>query len=269
MRADRYHAFTAELRERLAGDERVTGLVAVGSMAALDYQPDEWSDHDFFVITASGDQEALRTDLAWLPHAERILHWYRETDHGLQVVYDDGHLLEFAVFDLDELGLAGANRYRVLLDRDGVENRMAEVAATTAARPRHDDTHVFAKFVNCLQVGVGRAARGEQLSGGMFVKDLALRFLVVLLARAIPAKQASLLDDLDPFRRFDFVHPALGAELVSVLREDVPVAALGLLDVAERELRPRRPELPWALAEVVRRRIEGRNDSAPGGSASP
>jgi hypothetical protein len=26
----------------------VLGLVAVGSMAARDYEPDEWSDHDFF-----------------------------------------------------------------------------------------------------------------------------------------------------------------------------------------------------------------------------
>lgn len=256
MRPADYHAFTEELRRRLDADGRVLGLVALGSMAALDYEPDEWSDHDFFVITPAGGQEALRAEVAWLPAAERIVYRYRETEHGLQVVYDDGHLLEFAVFDLDEIRLAGVNRYRVLLDRGGVEERMAEVARTTASRPVRDDAFHFAKLVTCVQVGAGRSARGEELSGAMFVKDLALRHLLVLLARAVSAEDAALLDDLDPFRRFDLVHPTLGAELAALTRKDARTAALGLLAVAERELRPSRPDLPWQLATVVRHRIE-------------
>jgi hypothetical protein len=250
---DEYRRFSERLRERVAADERALGLVAVGSMAALDYQPDEWSDHDFFVVTAPGAQEELRVDTSWLPDTDRIVFWHRETDHGLQVFYDDGHLLEFAVFDLDELALAGVNRYRVLLDRGGVEERMAAVRAQSQERPRPDDTHQFGKFLACLQVGAGRARRGEELSGAMFVKDLAVRFLVVLLTRAVPAENASLLDDLDPLRRFDFVHPQLAGELVDLGRQDTVAAALGLLDVAERELRPRRPDLPWQLADVIRR----------------
>ena len=255
MRPPDYEAFTDELAARLAVEERVLGLVAVGSMAARDYQPDEWSDHDFFVITESGAQESFRLDVSWLPDAERIAHWYRETDHGLQVLYESGHLLEFAVFDLEEVGLAGVNRYRVLLDRGGVAARVAEVAGATAARPRPSDEHEFGKLLGCVLVGAGRARRGEELSGGMFVKDLALRFLVVLLARALPAEDSSLLDDLDPFRRFDLVHPKLGAELVALTRLETVDAALGLLTVAERELQPRLPDLPWHALEIVRRRI--------------
>ena len=64
MRIDAFRVFKDELVERLAGDERVLGLVFVGSAAERDYAPDEWSDHDFFVITRPGDQEAFRTD-AW------------------------------------------------------------------------------------------------------------------------------------------------------------------------------------------------------------
>ena len=252
-----YNGFTERLRVGLTADDRVLGLIAVGSMAAVDYEPDEWSDHDFFVVTAPGGQEELRADVSWLPDAHRIVFWHRETDHGLQVFYDDGHLLEFAVFDLDELGLAGVNRYRVLLDRGGVEARMAAVRAQTRERPRHDDTHQFGKFLACLQVGAGRARRGEELSAAMFVKDLGLRFLVVLITRAVPAEDASLLDDLDPLRRFDFVHPELARELVGLCRCETVAAALGLLDVAERELGPRRPELPWHLAAVIRRRLAG------------
>lgn len=256
MRAAEYDAFTEALRAGLERDERVVGLVALGSMAARDYQPDEWSDHDFFVITEPGGQEELREDVSWLPHAERIAHWYRETEHGLQVFYEDGHLLEFAVFDLGEIGLAGVNRYRVLLDKGGVEARVSEVAVATAARAVPSDEHEFGKFLGCVLVGAGRARRGELLSGGMFVKDLALRFLVVLLARAVPAENAGLLDDLDPLRRFDRVYPELGAELVELTRRETVAAALGLLALAERELRHRRPELAWHALEIVRGRID-------------
>ncbi len=255
MSPDEYRRFTERLRERLAADERALGLVAVGSMAAVDYQPDEWSDHDFFVVTPPGVQEELRADVSWLPDADRIAFWHRETEHGLQVFYDDGHLLEFAVFALGEIGLAGVNRYRVLLDRGGVEEQMAATRLHTQSRPRDDDRHQFGKFLACIQVGAGRARRGEELSGAMFVKDLALRFLVVLITRAVPAQDASLLDDLDPLRRFDLVYPAIARELVDLSRRDTLRAARGLLDVAERELRPRRPELPWQLAGIIRRRI--------------
>src|SRR4051812_48367660 len=98
-------------------------------MADRDYAPDDWSDHGFFVISSAGEQERLRGDLSWLPRHDGVALAFRETEHGLNVIYDDGHLLEFAVFDLDELGLAGINRYRVLLDRGGVEERVREVAA--------------------------------------------------------------------------------------------------------------------------------------------
>src|SRR3954447_20592792 len=129
MKADEYRAFTRELTERLRADERAIGLVAVGSMADRDYAPDEWSDHDFLVITRAGAQEEVRNDLSWLPNGERIALSLRETDHGLIVIYDDGHLLEFAVFDLEEIALAGVNRSHVLLDRGGVAERIAHVAA--------------------------------------------------------------------------------------------------------------------------------------------
>ena len=123
-----YIRFADALVDTLAARPDVVGLVAVGSFAT---GPDEYSDHDFFVVVRPGEQEAFRRDLSWLPDAERIALSFRETEHGLKVVYDDGHLLEFAVFDEEELGLAKVNRYRVLLDRAEVGRRMAEVRAAT------------------------------------------------------------------------------------------------------------------------------------------
>ena len=59
---DAYAAFTEALRARLEADPRVVGLVALGSMARRDYEPDRWSDHDFFVITRAAEAVARRIE---------------------------------------------------------------------------------------------------------------------------------------------------------------------------------------------------------------
>jgi hypothetical protein len=51
MHLDAYNQFTQGLVDNLSANERVLGLVAVGSMAATHHQPDAWSDHDFLIVT--------------------------------------------------------------------------------------------------------------------------------------------------------------------------------------------------------------------------
>jgi hypothetical protein len=258
LQADAYHALSAALCNNLAADTRVLGLVALGSMANRDYAPDRWSDHDFFLIVVPHEQEQFRTDLTWLPKREWVVLALRETDHGLKVVYDDGHLLEFAVFDLDELELAQVNRYRVLFDRGEVAPRMAQVAAATferSQRSNESDERLLGQFLTNLLVGVGRHARGEEISGRMFVKTTALRHLLILLERHLPSPDHSLLDNLEPTRRFERVYPMLGQELNAILEQPTPQAARGLLALAERELRPYLPDYPTAAAEVIARQL--------------
>jgi hypothetical protein len=252
VQGDEYRAFTEALQAKLADTPHVIGLVAVGSMAERDYAPDEWSDHDFFVITETGEQEALRRDLSWLPDRERIVLFFRETEHGLKVVYDNGHLLEFAVFDTDEIALAGINRYRVLLDREGVEAKTADVQAHPREQP--SDEFLFGMTVASALVAAGRAQRGEVLSASFFL-IWTLKHLTGLLARAVPSDDASILDDLDSLRRFERAYPELGAELAAIVRRAPDDAAVALLDLAERELRPRRPELEWGGFDAVRARL--------------
>jgi hypothetical protein len=252
VKPNEYRAFTGELTGRLRADERAIGLVAVGSMADRDYEPDEWSDHDFFVITPAGGQEELRNDLSWLPRDDRVALSVRETDHGLIVIYDDGHLLEFAVFDLEEIALAGVNRYRVLLDRGGVEERVEHVAATP--RPQRDDAFLFGKTVTAALVATGRARRGETLSAA-FLVTWATTYLNRLLIRTIPAANASLLDGFDSLRRFERAYPELGAELAAIVRLDPADGGPAVLDLLERELRPLRPDLAWPAVDAVRARL--------------
>ncbi|WP_420642556.1 hypothetical protein [Candidatus Leptofilum sp.] len=254
MNLARYNRFTDELKRKLDGDPRVLGLVALGSMAQLDYQPDEWSDHDFFVITIQGVQEDMRQDLSWLPHADDLVFHFRETEHGVKALYQGGHLLEFAVFNEDELRMARLNRYRVLLDKAELTPRLADLELATqdfVAHGRSDPEKRFAEFLMNIYVGVGRQARGELLSGRQFIKTFALIHLLHMLAEFLPAEEDHLLDNLDPFRRFERVYPATGKELNQILDQDTLKAAESLLLVATLHLRPYLPNYPeTAVAEV-------------------
>jgi hypothetical protein len=242
MEATEYQRFTEELRRRLEADERVVGLVALGSMAGRDYAPDAFSDHDFFVVTRPGEQEHFRKETGWVPEAGRLVLWMRETAHGVKALFDSGHLLEFAVFSPEELHLARVNRYRVLVDKGGMEETLAAVAQHTAQQGAPDDGWLLGQFLTQLLIGAGRYARGERLSGHSRVKEDALRHLLRLLARHVRSEHAALLDDLDVVRRFERVFPSLGQELNAALRLETPQAALRLLDIAERELKARLAE---------------------------
>jgi len=256
MHIDEYHAFTATLSATLAQDPRVVGLIALGSMAEQDYMPDRWSDHDFFVITEPGAQEAFRTDLSWLPDHHRIAFWLRENAHALRVVYDSGHIVEPVVLDKDELSAIDINRYLVLIDHSDVLPRIAAAATRTTEQAQEaadSDQLNGGMFLVNLIVGVGRYYRGERLSGHTYVKVYAQDHLLRLLGKYVPAPQRSLLDNLAPSRRFEQVYPELGAELDAIALLPPPDAAARLLNLAERALLDLMPGFPTADLAVARR----------------
>ena len=227
--------FTDRLLERLARDPAVLGLVTLGSSSGRPPGPDAFSDHDFFVVVRPGEQERLRGDLGWLPDAAEVALAFRETAHGLKVLYRSGHLAEFAVFDPDELGLARVNRYAVPLDRADVAARLARVREATraaAAGPPPDEAWLAGQLLTNLVVGAGRHARGERLSGHQLVRVGALQHLVALLRLGLPGEAAARLDDLDLFRRLERALPAEAAALDAGLCLPVPAAARALLAVA-------------------------------------
>ena len=256
MDQQEYHAFTNQLVANLTQRTDVLGLVAVGSMAAQDYQPDAWSDHDFYVITQTGAQEHYRKQHTWLPDHDNIVWAFQETAHGVKVIYQSGHLLEYAVFDEQELQLARSNRYRVLLDRSTIDQQMAQIAALT----NNQSTAQIAgfdigQFLTNILVGMGRYARGEVLSAHNFVKGSAVNHLVVLIQRHVHSEQHSLADNLDPNRRFELVYPTLGAELRALMVQEIPIAATGLLELFGREFTDVMTEEQHKVFEIVSRQV--------------
>lgn len=238
MQANDYRDFINHLTANLQADNRVEGLVLLGSTADQSHPPDEWSDHDFFVITTSNHQEQFRTRFDWLPDHNDIVLTVRETQHGLKVLYASGHLLEYAIFDLSEIALAKANDYRVVFDRGGVQAAMQAIASMTDARAYSPMSlqRDMGMFLCLLVVGAGRVARGEAISGQVFIRSHALGHLLAALAHVLQAPDAAQLDNLDPYRRFEQNFPQVATEINAALDHDPIGAALSLLDVYERTL---------------------------------
>ncbi len=244
--------FTGRVLAAVDPDPRVLGVVALGSSARTSRLPDRFSDHDLFLVVEVEGVEHYRSSTDWLPEPERFVLSYRETDHAVKVLYDDGHLVEAAVFSPDELSLARVNDYSVLFDRADVQERMAEVreASRRTAQAQPGDEWLVGQFLTAIVVGMSRYRRGEALSGHAFVKHHAMRHLAVLLWRRLAPDDARR-DDLDPTRRFEQAIPRAGAAIELAMQLPVPDAAQALLDLAESEL----PELVQGRAITTTRSV--------------
>ena len=250
-----FDAYTKALVASVSARPDVLGLVLLGSGAER-HRIDEWSDHDFYLVVDDGVAEDYRLDLSWLPDAERIVLAPRETEHGLKVVYDDGHVLEFAVATLGEVAGFGTNHWRVVVDRGGVEPVIRAAAERSAAPADRDDVRDIELFLALLLIGTGRARRGEVLAAGEFTRSHALGLLLAVWRSRRPAEHPERLDRLDPHRRFELVYPAAAAELANALREDPERAGRALLEIAERELAPEWAGWPADAVAAIRRRLD-------------
>ncbi|KAA3664306.1 MAG: hypothetical protein DWQ04_06400 [Chloroflexi bacterium] len=236
MKLADFNHFTQTLTTNLSNHPHVLGLVAAGSMANQACQPDKWSDHDFFVIVSPGTQPEFKTDLSWLPQADEIVLAFEETTHGMKVLYSFGHLLEFAIFEPNELQQARINRYAVLIDNGDFSALFAKLERETAVSLHTNppsDHSLYGQFLANLFVGVGRHARGEHISGRIFVNTYALGHLLKLLVRHYPANNKNLLDNLDPYRRFERVYPEMGHQLNKALNQPTPQATLSILSLSK------------------------------------
>ena len=227
-----YHAFTESLVASLTARDGVLGLVAVGSMAS---GPDEFSDHDFLVIAAPAATEGLRRDVTWLPGSDRLVLVFRETEHGVKAVYDDGHVVELAVFTPDQIALARVNRYEVLIDGGNLRDRMAAAArasAESAGSPEESDAWLVGQLLTAVLVGVPRHRGGVMVAGADFVPRPALPHFLGLLARPGPPPHPAARDDLNPFRRVERAWPAVGLALTALFATgNLERTALGMLDL--------------------------------------
>jgi hypothetical protein len=226
--AFRFEAFLRAIEENLADRQDVVGVVGMGSTAERD-RVDEWSDHDVAVITLDGRQAAYRPARTWLPNPDHIALELHERHGGVKVVYDDGHVVEYGVASLDELGGWAANAYDVVLDRGGVAETMAAIAARTGPEGSCDPERDVGLVLALVLIGVGRARRGEVLSANSLVRGAAVTALLGAVVAGIPPAMGARLDSLDPARRFESAYPAIARRVDEALARDVEACARALV----------------------------------------
>jgi alkylhydroperoxidase family enzyme len=243
--------FSDLLAANVEADPNLIGLIFLGS-AAETARADEWSDHDFFLVTREGVGEDYRSDLSWLPFNDQIAWSPRETAHGLKVVYDFGHVLEFAVFNDSELELAKVNATAVAVDKGGILERIDRIREASKATQAPDWDGELEILLTHILIGVGRYRRGETLIAGEQIRSYLLASLLGLVPEWLPAAAGTeqTIDNLNRFRRFELRYPEVSARIEVALTEDVETAAKRLLELVE-ELHP--AVLPKSA--VVRRRL--------------
>jgi hypothetical protein len=249
-----FEAYSTELLDRVSALPGVIGLVFAGSTADRS-RLDEWSDHDFAVVTEPGAQDAVKADLSWLPRSERLVLTAIDPEEGLKAYYEDGHVLEFDVASLEELATWEADAYEVVLDRGGVAETMRTIAGKEKPLDHADPDRDIRIFLVLLLVGVGRARRGEEIIASAAVRSAAVSRLVSVWLARMPSDRKELLDSLEPRRRFELMHPDAGRRIVAALAMDVESAARGLLALAEQELAPDWSDFPVKAVTALRRRL--------------
>ncbi len=255
MRNHEFEHFSSTLQQHLETDEQVFALIALGSMAEPN-RADDWSDHDFWVVTAPDKDNELLADLSWLPNAEQIVAPIRQAPRYYTVLYANGHVAEFAIFTPETVVNGKLSSYRVLFDRFGLSSTLASLAHEAQAQP--DEINALAllhNFLVTLLTGVGRAARGEILSSDKYTTYLAVDLLLELVRLYVPTEQPTLVDPLDAWRRCEVIYPELAAALQIILRLPMPERAIHLLEIADKQLCSRMSNYPHATVNNVRRKL--------------
>ena len=227
---ERFLGYSDVLAQSAINNSEVLGLVLVGS-AADTARVDEWSDHDFFLVVKVGAGERFRQDLSWLPDSHSISIAARETAHGLKVVYENGHVLEFAVFEDPELELASVNYWAVPVDKSNITDRVRALEARTVS-PAFEEGREWGLFLALILIAVGRARRGEVLIAGQAIRSYYLKHVLGFVRdRKLPvAGTESLEDNLDRFRRFEKQFPLEAARIESILQLPVEQSARSQLE---------------------------------------
>jgi len=142
---------------RPRGDIRA--LVVVGSQARADLPADRWSDLDLILLLE--DPQTYLEDAAWVEEfGSPVVTFLETTMDGhweRRVLYETGEDVDFVLFPVsvverlaDSEGAAAllARGYRVLVDRIGIEQELAKVAAKPrrADPTQHDFTELASDF---------------------------------------------------------------------------------------------------------------------------
>jgi len=158
--------------------EEVIAFMGLGSMHDIN-RLDRYSDVDFFLILKDGFQHKYLEDVSWL-HVRKTLIAFQETDVGYKVIYDDGILLEFAVFDLSHLKNMHIPEHTLYYKRDDIDINDFK-PSTTRIHAKKSESYILQDLLTNLYVGVLRTLRGEHVAAFLMIQVYAAHKTLLLL----------------------------------------------------------------------------------------
>ena len=208
---------------------KALALIGLGSVGTELERLDEYSDLDFFAIVQDGFKAEFLTNLSWLTKLQTVTYAFQNTRDGFKLLYADGVLCEFAVFELYELQSASFTAGRIIWKAAHIPDAIAQSCVPlSVAEPRFE--HNLGEALTNLYVGVQRYRRGEKLIAARFVQQYAVDH-VLELAERVEAPQNAMRDLFNRERRLEQRLPVLAGQLEQFVQgyDHTPASALAIL----------------------------------------
>ena len=158
--------------------EEVLAFIGLGSMHDLS-RLDAYSDIDFFIIVNTHDyKKRYMEDISWLD-VHPIIFSYIETRDGLKVIYEDGILLEFAVFTINELKNITIPEGTIYYKKEDIHD--ADLKPKINSFHTFDPHKLLSNCLSNLYVGLLREHRGEHVASFLMIQVYATSNLLKLL----------------------------------------------------------------------------------------
>jgi lincosamide nucleotidyltransferase B/F len=188
------------LRARLAGiagclarEAGALALLGLGSCGVDEQRLDRWSDLDVFAICDGSVRQELIDNPRWLSGAGTLVWMLRNTADGWKALYDDGVLVECAVFEPSHLAWIPHAGRRVIWHDPGFDPASLPGPPPLEA---HGRAWLAGEVASALLVGLKRLRRGEILAARQSILVAAVENLLRLEAQGVAAA-----DPFNPVRR--------------------------------------------------------------------
>jgi hypothetical protein len=201
-----------DIAHSLARSGHALALIGLGSVGLELDRLDQYSDLDFFVVVEEGYKRAYISSLQWLSDVYPVVYSFLNTDDGYKLLFEDGVICEFAVFELDELKNIRFAPGRIVWKREDVPDTVSQPVSKPASHARRTKEWLLGEALTNLYVGLNRDKRGEKLSGTRFIQGYAVDRCLELVEYIGEAKKAHR----DPFvneRRFEQRFPVLATQV--------------------------------------------------------
>ncbi|RUT35734.1 hypothetical protein EJP77_01570 [Paenibacillus zeisoli] len=222
--------------DSLGHKEGALVLLGVGSVGEELDRLDEYSDLDFFVIVKPGFKQRFIEQLDWLEEVHPLDYYFKNTDDGYKILFQDGIYGEFAIFEKNELENIPYKGGRVVwksLEADNFAIKSSNSERIPSIRKDQLDYSLNEALTN-LYVGLGRYARGEKLSAVRFIEGYAIDSILSVL-HLVEKEEDYFPDCFGNERRLEKRFPKFGERLGDMMQgyNRVPESAIHILNYLE------------------------------------